>query len=108
MNPLEHTKNCFGKALRKIRWEKKISQEQLADNSGISRQHISRLECNNDIPSLETLRLIAKGLNISMKDLINEFETIYYKPVFNDDLKVAEKNLSEKYFLAKNSNSQKK
>lgn len=87
---------------------KKISQEQLADNSGISRQHISRLECNNDIPSLETLRLIAKGLNISMKDLINEFETIYYKPVFYDDLKVAEKNQSEKYFLAKNSNSQKK
>jgi transcriptional regulator with XRE-family HTH domain len=101
VNPLEHTKNCFGKALRKIRWDKKISQEQLADNSGISRQHISRLECNNDIPSLETLRLIAKGLNISMKDLINEFETIYYKPLFDDDLKVAENNQSKKILFSK-------
>lgn len=97
MNSIEHTKNSFGKTLRALRWKKHVSQESLAEKSGISRQHISRLECNNDIPSLETLRLIAKGFEIPMAELIGIFESYYYNGSFFSNLNVAENKAKNEY-----------
>ncbi len=57
-------------ALRKMRG---MSQEQLAEKSGVSRSHISSIEAPNIVRpfSLEVLYNIADALNIEPGDLLN-------------------------------------
>lgn len=47
----------------KAREEQNLSQQQLADKTGINRVDISRLENGNANPSLKTLKRLAAGLN---------------------------------------------
>jgi transcriptional regulator with XRE-family HTH domain len=58
--------------LKKIRTEKKISQEQLEIRSGISQSGISAIERGERIPTIETLEMLAKGLRVPVTDLIGE------------------------------------
>ena len=48
-----------------------ISQEILANEIGVDRTYISAIELGIKSPSLYCLYLLAKKLNISMKDLID-------------------------------------
>ncbi|MGL1955845.1 MAG: helix-turn-helix domain-containing protein [Colwellia sp.] len=57
-----NAKIAFGKVLKQIRKEKKISQEKLALEAGLERVHISRLERGIYQPSLSTIFSIAKIL----------------------------------------------
>lgn len=60
----------FGNHLTKIRENKKISQEDLAFLSGISRRSISRIE-NGQIkePSMDTLLKLSSALDFDLVDL---------------------------------------
>lgn len=53
----------------KCRKEKKLTQEQLAQRTGISRPNISRFESGNYNPSLEMMVRIAEalGMNLNIK-----------------------------------------
>ena len=64
-------KNKFGKRLRQIRLEKKISQEQLAFKSGLHRTYICDIERGVRNVSLVNIEKIAKGLNVKINDLIS-------------------------------------
>mgnify|MGYP000960402457 CR=1 FL=1 len=59
------------KQLIEIRTEEKLTQQELADRTGIKRANISRLESGNCNPSLELLQKIAEGLG---KELHIEFK----------------------------------
>ena len=50
----------------KCRKEKKITQEQLAQRTGISRPNISRFESGNYNPSLEMMVRIAEALEMNL------------------------------------------
>lgn len=69
----------FGKAVRKIRLEKEISQENLAYISGIERSHMGRIERGESHPMLGVVVRISKGLNISPTELILSMEKILNK-----------------------------
>lgn len=98
----DKTKICFSKTLRFLRLQKKLSQESLAEKSGITRKQISRLECHRDTPSLETIRLLAKGLGITMQNLFSHFEKNFDESCESDSkLQVAELELSQKYHTRK-------
>lgn len=56
-------KVAFGIVLKKVRKEKKVSQEQLALNANIERAHISKLERGLFQPSLSTIIAIANILD---------------------------------------------
>jgi transcriptional regulator with XRE-family HTH domain len=56
-------KIAFGIALKKVRKEKNISQEQLALKANIERAHISKLERGLFQPSLSTIIAIANILD---------------------------------------------
>ncbi len=58
--------------LKKVRKEKKISQEQLEARSGVSQSAISAIELRKHTPSIETLEMLAKGLRVPVSDLIEE------------------------------------
>lgn len=65
----------FGQKVRQIRKFQKISQAQLAFESGLSREQISRIENGIKNVSMETLVSLSFGFNIPLKELCDfEYE----------------------------------
>ncbi|HXU27476.1 MAG TPA: helix-turn-helix transcriptional regulator [Bacteroidia bacterium] len=60
-----------GDNIRKIRTSQDISQNQLAYETGLSREFINRVESGKNNISLKKLALIAEALNISPKKLFD-------------------------------------
>lgn len=50
----------------KVRSEQGLTQEELAEKTGIQRSNISRLESGNYNPSLEFLSRVARGLGMEL------------------------------------------
>lgn len=82
-------KIAFGIALKKVRKDKKVSQEQLALRADIDRAHISKLERGLFQPSLSTIIAIAEVLecragmlvDLAVEELANQewFNTITHR-----------------------------
>ncbi len=69
------TKNIrkeFGKAVRRLRIQRNISQEQLAHDCGLDRSYIGGVERGERNPSLLVLGKMASGLNITLSELFAE------------------------------------
>lgn len=61
---------AFGQVLRELRSERRLSQEQLAERSRISRPHLSRLESGRNSPSLSMVFQLAKALCVAPADVV--------------------------------------
>lgn len=55
---------AFGRILKKLRESKKISQEQLGFDSGLTRAYISLLERGHNSPTLDTIYAIASAMDV--------------------------------------------
>ncbi len=62
----------FGKNLVKLRKEKGMSQSELAEELGVSRQAVSRWEGGTSLPSIENLKCISTLYGVSLDDLLRE------------------------------------
>ena len=62
----------FGTNLKKYRSEKGLSQEELAERSGLHRTYISAIECFRRSIALENVQRIADALNIETYKLFLE------------------------------------
>ncbi len=62
-----------------------ISQEELAERVGISRQTLSKYETGESIPDIEKTKAIADVFGVSLDDLVN------YDPAENKGLKIPPK-----------------
>ncbi|GAB6109458.1 helix-turn-helix domain-containing protein [Fusibacter bizertensis] len=60
----------FAENLKLVRQEKHISQEDLADMLGISRQSVSKWEQGSGYPEMEKLLELSKKLNVSLDYLM--------------------------------------
>lgn len=58
--------------IKELRLARGWTQRQLAEASDVSQSAISAIEANVKNPSLTTLELIAKGLGVSIWDLLEE------------------------------------
>lgn len=65
----------FSQNLQKLRAEKNISQEQLADKIGVSRQSVSAWESGKSSPELEKLIALSELFEISLDELTGEIPT---------------------------------
>lgn len=65
------TIKSFGKNLLKLRTEKGISQEELTYRTDLSKNMIGNIERGEVNPTLSTISSLAKGLEISIKDLFD-------------------------------------
>lgn len=54
--------NCLGKNLKKLRRDKDLTQEELAEILNVSAQSISRWETNMGYPDIELLPALANFL----------------------------------------------
>ena len=59
-----------GKRIAKIRHEKKLTQENLAEKAGITNNYLSNIERNRSIPSLETLMSICTALSVTPNEIL--------------------------------------
>ena len=62
---------AFGRALKKIRLKKKLTQEDLSLEAQLARVYISELEYGKKIPSIETIFKLSKGLNMKCSKLMD-------------------------------------
>ena len=63
---------AFKDNLKTIRREKNISQEDLAEMLGVSRQAVSKWELGDGYPEVDKLLIISKKLNVSSTILAND------------------------------------
>ncbi len=60
-------RNDIGRKLKKLRLEKGISQEKLAEFVDMSREHISCIERGKNLATVETLYNLAKYFEVDIK-----------------------------------------
>lgn len=64
----------YGQAVRKIRLEQEMSQEELAGRCGLHRTYISDIELGKRNLSLENIERIAISLNKTLSEFFKEVE----------------------------------
>ena len=73
----------FGQAVSRRRRELRLTQERLAEKSGLHRTYISEVECGHRNPSLLSLNAVAEGLETSISELtkrINDSQSARPEP----------------------------
>ncbi|MGN9056696.1 helix-turn-helix domain-containing protein [Bariatricus sp. HCP28S3_A7] len=60
----------FGKQIRQIRKDAKLTQEQMAAKLNVSRQAVSNWENNKNLPDLEMIITISRVFGLSMDQLM--------------------------------------
>ncbi len=61
---------AFATALRRLREERSMTQEDLAHESGVGRVSIAQMETGRRLPSLPTLFRLAAGLGVRPEALV--------------------------------------
>jgi transcriptional regulator with XRE-family HTH domain len=75
--------DAFGKALRRLRHEKGISQQKLADTFELQRTTITNYESGKSLPNLELFVEIVKFFDVSsdvMLGLSGDVDVSHYEP----------------------------
>lgn len=62
----------FGDNLRNLRKSKKLSQEELSEKVGVSRQSVSKWESSVAYPEMNNLLILCKIFNCKINDLLSE------------------------------------
>jgi DNA-binding XRE family transcriptional regulator len=70
---------AFGDALREIRKEHGISQEQLALDSGLDRTYVSLIERGSQSPTIRSVLKLANVLGVKPSEIIARMETLMPK-----------------------------
>lgn len=61
----------FGEHLKRIRAERDISQQELADRANIAKQTVYRIENAQFAVTLDVLLALSEGLEIPLKELMD-------------------------------------
>ena len=64
-------KNSIGRKIKYLRIENKVSQEKLAESTGMSREHISCIERGKNLISIDSLYKISQYFKVSIKDFFD-------------------------------------
>ncbi len=60
----------LGETIQALRRQKNLTQEQLAEQVGVSRQAVSKWELNNALPDTDKLVPLARALGVSAEELL--------------------------------------
>ena len=77
--PSDHL-DVFGRALRRARRERDLSQEALARSAGIAPNHVSELERARKDPRLTTLVQLADALEMGVGELLRPLDQHRERP----------------------------
>ena len=63
----------FGEALRRLRRERGLSQERLAEAANLTDDYIGFIERGENVPTLTVILKLAKALSVDAAELVGEF-----------------------------------
>jgi transcriptional regulator with XRE-family HTH domain len=69
---LQDIQREVGNRIKALRQAKGVTQDQLAELSGLNRTHLYRLENGKQSMTLRTLKIIADTLGVRVRDLIGK------------------------------------
>lgn len=72
--PPDQFSNVLASVFREARENAGLSQKRLAEISGVGRTGIVTLEAGQRIPSLLICKMLADGMKVPLKDLVEEIE----------------------------------
>ena len=76
---------CLGSHLKKIREEKKMSQQEVADLIGISQKSLSNMESGKTIPNILLLSKIRDIYDIDINGLLEKEGIFLTKPTIPEE-----------------------
>lgn len=71
----------FGERLRELRLKRGLSQDALADTSGLTKAYISNMENGLAVPSLTTVLRLAVALDCKVTTLVSVFDKTDLPPI---------------------------
>lgn len=74
--PTDDLLQAFGLAVRRLRVQQALSQEELAAAARLDRTYVSGLERGRRNPSLLTQQRVAKALNVPLSELVRDAEVV--------------------------------
>ncbi len=74
VDPLPRERRALALAVGELRARRRMTQEELAHAAGVSRNYIGELEQGRRATTFEALILVARGLNMPMRDLVETWE----------------------------------
>src|SRR5262249_49168032 len=74
--------SAFGQALRAWRMRRGLSQLELAGDAGVSSRHLSFVETGRAQPSREMVLLLARALDVPLRDRNDLLAAAGYAPVY--------------------------
>lgn len=74
----------IGKFLQELRKEKGLTQEQLAERTGVARRTVSRWETGNNIPDMDVLIELSAFYEVDLREILNGERTSAH---MNEELK---------------------
>jgi transcriptional regulator with XRE-family HTH domain len=63
----------FGENLRRLRKDRRLSQEALAEAANMTADYLGFIERGDNVPTLTVMLKLAKALNVDAGDLLAEF-----------------------------------
>jgi transcriptional regulator with XRE-family HTH domain len=66
--------DAFGRTLRKVRRDRDLSQEALADEAGVSAKHVGEIERANKDPRLTTIMKLSRALDLRSAELFSQVD----------------------------------
>jgi len=77
----QHLYTCLGEVVHRLRKRLHLSQQELADDSGLDRVFISNIEQGTRKPSFGSVSNLAHGLKLRYSRLVSKCEECMKKPV---------------------------
>ncbi|MDO4565602.1 MAG: helix-turn-helix transcriptional regulator [Clostridia bacterium] len=77
---MDYDRDAVGRAIRKFRNEKGLTQEVCSGLAGIARSHLAMIEVGSKQPNLETIWKIASALKIPPHELVKYIEAEMERP----------------------------
>jgi transcriptional regulator with XRE-family HTH domain len=74
MPPRLPTDPALGRAIRQLREQRGLTQEELATHAGMTFGTVSRLESAKSAPAWATVRALLETLDVSLSDLARTIE----------------------------------
>ena len=81
---IEFNKYAVCVVIRRLRKERKLSQEVLSGLAGLARSHLAMIESGNKKANLETILKIANALGITPHELVNLIEEEILSEIHDD------------------------
>lgn len=87
----------IGKFLASLRQESGLTQEQLAEELGITNKTVSRWECGNYLPPVEMLELLSRRYGITINEIIagERLDDSIYRDKAEENIKSAISDIEE-------------